>query len=227
MKNNNPTDGTNGSGPAWPTEDDRVRAAKECYVSGETESLEALAAYFGLDVNLLEQKRRYDNWDFERRKVDEEKDADRAPNGRFLPGHGIKSPGRPRRDEEAAWLGLLRSEVTDVRWEAIVRKAIEQALRGDPRARGWLSDYVLPAASKVPVPDQRIEIVYESLDDKIERTQRVERLREAEGTGAIADGSSDDSADAPVQDFFDPPDDPEDPPEAAGRHAVAPDAMAT
>jgi hypothetical protein len=63
----------------------------------------------------------------------------------------------------------------------------------------------------------------------------VERLREAEGTAAIADGSNDhDSADAPVEDFFDPPDDPgirrrrraaRD--EAAGRHAVAPDAMAT
>ena len=55
----NDADGTNGNAPAWPTEEDRVRAAKESYVSGETESLEALATYFSLDLKLLEERRQH------------------------------------------------------------------------------------------------------------------------------------------------------------------------
>lgn len=67
----------------------------------------------------------------------------RMANGRFLPGHKMPGPGRPPRAQEERYHHLMLTTVTEDDWVAIVAKAREQAIRGNPIARKWLSDYIL------------------------------------------------------------------------------------
>jgi hypothetical protein len=69
--------------------------------------------------------------------------TDRNENGRFMPGHSIKSPGRPKRVTEHTYLRLLSGVVSAEDWQAIVYRAVQQAVGGDARARDWLSRYLL------------------------------------------------------------------------------------
>ena len=74
----------------------------------------------------------------------------RDDNGRFVKGNG-GGPGRPRRSTEEKDLNALTSRVTLKDWREIVDTAVSKAKRGDPRARQWLSDYLLGP------PVQRLE----------------------------------------------------------------------
>jgi len=67
----------------------------------------------------------------------------RDASGRFLPGHAIKSPGRPRKAVEERYLCILSQRVTPEVFAKIVDKAAEQALEGDAKAREWLSWYLI------------------------------------------------------------------------------------
>ena len=69
---------------------------------------------------------------------------DRDERGRFLVGHALGGPGRPAREREESYLQKLHEVCTLEEWEAICRRAVEDAKRGDPRARRWLSSYLLP-----------------------------------------------------------------------------------
>lgn len=71
--------------------------------------------------------------------------------GKFVPGNKA-SPGRKPKERELRYYDILMSAVTFEDWEAIVKKAAEQAKRGDQAARKWLADYLVGA------PVQRQEI---------------------------------------------------------------------
>lgn len=71
--------------------------------------------------------------------------------GKFTPGNKA-SPGRPPKEREERYRELLLSAVTFETWTDIVKKAADQAKKGDHVARKWLGDYL------VGVPVQRNEI---------------------------------------------------------------------
>jgi len=68
--------------------------------------------------------------------------AGRDAQGRFAKGHK-GGPGRPARDKEEKYLKKLSTRCTLKEWQAIVDRAIAQAKAGNPKARQWLSDYLL------------------------------------------------------------------------------------
>ena len=63
--------------------------------------------------------------------------------GGFTPGKSGNPNGRPKKEREARFLEVTLSAVTFSEWEAVVKKALEQAKRGDSQARKWLSDYLM------------------------------------------------------------------------------------
>ncbi len=62
--------------------------------------------------------------------------------GRFVKG-GPGGPGRPRRSVEESYLQTLYQVVKREDWREIIQKAVEQAKKGDDRARRWLSEYLV------------------------------------------------------------------------------------
>jgi hypothetical protein len=68
--------------------------------------------------------------------------AERDENGKFVKGNP-GGPGRPKKEREQKFYDLTLSAVTFDDWKAIVRKAVDQAKRGDQQARKWLSDYLI------------------------------------------------------------------------------------
>ncbi len=78
--------------------------------------------------------------------------ADRDDNGRFVKGKTGNPNGRPRRRTEDEYLDATIGCVTIKDWREIVNAAKVKAKRGDPRARQWLSDYLLGP------PQQRLQV---------------------------------------------------------------------
>jgi hypothetical protein len=66
----------------------------------------------------------------------------RDGNGRFAPGNP-GGPGRPRRAVEQDYLIAASQAVSPERFQRIAERAAEDAEKGDPRARQWLSDLLL------------------------------------------------------------------------------------
>lgn len=67
---------------------------------------------------------------------------DRDKNGRFTKGYK-GGPGRPPRETEESYRAILLDEVSPDDWRLIVRKAKEQAKKGDTSARKFLADYLI------------------------------------------------------------------------------------
>jgi len=78
--------------------------------------------------------------------------GDRDENGRFAKGSTGNPRGRAPREREERYYEILMSAVTFDVWEQIVKKAAEQAKKGDAMARKWLADYIVGS------PIQRQEI---------------------------------------------------------------------
>lgn len=68
--------------------------------------------------------------------------SERGPDGRFVKGNG-GGPGRPQKEREERFLEITLNTVTFKDWHEIVKKAADQAKKGNPTARKWLSDYLL------------------------------------------------------------------------------------
>ncbi len=64
---------------------------------------------------------------------------DRA--GQFLPGTK-GGPGRPRGEVE--YLAAMTQVVSMGEWSQICERAVKDAMKGDAKARSWLSRYLLP-----------------------------------------------------------------------------------
>jgi len=74
----------------------------------------------------------------------------RDERGRFVKGVSGNPSGRPI--DSFKYLKKIDTTLSLKEWREIVVKAIEQAKRGDAKARQWLSDYLLGK------PTQRQEI---------------------------------------------------------------------
>lgn len=74
--------------------------------------------------------------------------TERDANGRFVKGHSGNPNGRPKKARETRYYEILVTAVTYEQWARIVKKAAQQAERGDAVARKWLADYI------VGVPEQ-------------------------------------------------------------------------
>ena len=66
----------------------------------------------------------------------------RDKNGQFVKG-SEGGPGRPPRAKEERYFEAMRSACSLVEWRKIVKKAVEQAKRGNHPARKFLADYLL------------------------------------------------------------------------------------
>ncbi len=113
----------------------------------------------------------------------------RAAGGKFQKGntYGVGSvhAGRPPREREKRYMHILNSEVTEEDWTGIIRKAVEQALEGQSRARVWLSNYLLGKPierilARVEVGAERFSLA--------ERASAVEELLTMLGAGEVIEG---------------------------------------
>jgi len=89
--------------------------------------------------------------------------TERDNKGRFIKGSSGNPTGRAPRKREERYYEILISTVTFDDWKDIVKKAADQAKRGDAVARKWLSDYI------VGVPEQNysgdVRILFEYVGD--------------------------------------------------------------
>ena len=67
----------------------------------------------------------------------------RDSKGRFVKGASGNPQGRLPKQTETSYLQVSESVCTFDVWREITMKAVEQAKRGDARARQWLSDYLI------------------------------------------------------------------------------------
>jgi hypothetical protein len=73
----------------------------------------------------------------------------RNGSGQFAPGNP-GGPGRPRRAAERDYLLALTKECPLEKWQAICRRAVVDAEKGDSKARDWLSRYLLGSPADLP-----------------------------------------------------------------------------
>lgn len=66
----------------------------------------------------------------------------RNKNGRFMKGYE-GGPGRPKRITERAYLDIITTVCTPDVWREVVNKALEDAKKGDAKAREWLASYIV------------------------------------------------------------------------------------
>jgi len=69
--------------------------------------------------------------------------AERNDKGQFVKGETGNPKGRPAKEREGRYYEILMSTVTFEVWAEIVKKAAEQARKGDQAARKWLADYLV------------------------------------------------------------------------------------
>ena len=92
-------------------------------------------------------------------------------------------PGRPKKEREARYLEITLNTVTFEKWGDVVKKALEDALKGDKDARKWLSDYLVgvPVQRIAPTtPDGENPYMDISTDELIELARKI---AENNGTG--------------------------------------------
>jgi len=72
----------------------------------------------------------------------------RDENGRFVKGNQISKgnkggTGRPAKAREERYLEIAKSTVSFAQWRKIIKRAAEDAEKGDTAARKFLADYLL------------------------------------------------------------------------------------
>jgi len=76
----------------------------------------------------------------------------RDDKGRFVKGNSGNPNGRPPKEREERYYEITMTACTYKDWGAIVKRAVQDAKRGDAAARKWLSDYLVGA------PDQNVNL---------------------------------------------------------------------
>ena len=93
--------------------------------------------------------------------------VERDAIGRFMKGASGNPQDRLPKQVEQTYLQVCEGVCSFDVWREIVAKAVEQAKRGDARARQWLSDYLvgkpLPMVMALQV-NQKTEIVIKWVD---------------------------------------------------------------
>lgn len=79
----------------------------------------------------------------------------RGPNGKFARGNA-GGPGRPRRETEREYLEAISEVVKQADWRRIVRKAKDDAIAGDAKARDWLGKYLIGDAARDDTGTRRL-----------------------------------------------------------------------
>ena len=78
--------------------------------------------------------------------------AARDENGQFKKGVSGNPKGRSPRKKEERFMEVSIAAVSLKDWRAIIKKAVEQAKRGDTQARKFLADYLIgPPQQKLDV----------------------------------------------------------------------------
>jgi len=83
----------------------------------------------------------------------------RDEKGKFVKGSSGNPNGRPKRAREEKYYEILINSVTFQDWAQIVRKAADQARRGDGMARKWLADYLVGQPEQDHNLDATLEIL--------------------------------------------------------------------
>ena len=96
--------------------------------------------------------------------------AERDDKGRFVKGYS-GGPGRPPKEREEKYYDILLTTVTFEDWKSIVKKAAEQARKGDAVARKWLSDYLVGTAQQKLEVSGTLQIVTVDWDDAASNDQ--------------------------------------------------------
>jgi len=78
--------------------------------------------------------------------------AARETNGQFVKGVSGNPKGRPPKKKEEKFMEISISAVSLKDWREIIKKAADQAKRGDAQARRFLADYLLGP------PQQRLDV---------------------------------------------------------------------
>ena len=105
----------------------------------------------------------------------------RDSKGRFVKGASGNPQGRLPKQTETSYLQVSESVCTFDVWREIVAKAVEQAKRGDARARQWLSDYLIgkPISMVMAVQERQdtlitVKYMRDNLTDKLNRLSEQE-----------------------------------------------------
>jgi hypothetical protein len=95
----------------------------------------------------------------------------RDDKGRFVKGVSGNPKGRSPKDREERYYEILLTAVTFEDWQAIVKKAAEQARKGDAVARKWLSDYLVGTAQQKLEVSGTLQIITVDWDDTASNDQ--------------------------------------------------------
>ena len=89
----------------------------------------------------------------------------RDENGRFVKGVSGNPKGRPTKEREERYYELAMTTVTYKDWQAIIKRAVNDAQRGDASARKWLSDYLAPQTQRHELSGPGGDVIKVSLVD--------------------------------------------------------------
>jgi hypothetical protein len=73
----------------------------------------------------------------------------RDNNGRFVKGTSGNPKGRPPKEREQQYYTIAMNTVTFEEWKGIIKRAAQDAKRGDASARKWLSEYLAPQSQRL------------------------------------------------------------------------------
>jgi len=91
----------------------------------------------------------------------------RDPRGRFVKGCSGNPKGAAI--NQFRYLKKMGAAVTASDWRAVIDKALEQAKRGDARAREWLSEYLMgkpPQQVDIDASDGLIQFIVRYAPDR-------------------------------------------------------------
>lgn len=100
----------------------------------------------------------------------------RDQKGKFVLGNP-GGPGRPTRLTEATYLSELKSVCTLEIWREIVNQVIEDAKKGNAKAREFLARYLLVGAPVLSDLAAWEETGYDPVEGKVESTSLKKSLR--------------------------------------------------